>query len=99
VEQLAGRFLASGRDTDSPVDVARSTVARFYQAAAKYLQSEGEADPRSAALKEFCTEHKVNLLGRFSSDELDEYVNRPPPEKDISQRQLTGVKAAIDCLK
>jgi hypothetical protein len=102
VEQLAGRFLSSERDMESSVDVARSTVAGFYRAAARYLQSGGEADSRSTELKEFCNEvrnKKVKLLGRFSSNELDEYINRPPPEKDISKEQLTDVKAAIECLE
>jgi hypothetical protein len=83
------------------VDAARSTVARFYRAVARYLQSEGVSDSRSAELEKFCNElriKKVNFLGRFSSKELDEYIARPPRPEDINKERLTNVKAAIDCL-
>ena len=102
VEQLAQTFLRMKRDTASEIDVARSTMARFYRAVARYLQSEGAADPRSAELEKFCDElraGKVNFLGRVSLKELDDYIDRPPRPEDISQEQLTNVKKAIDCLK
>src|SRR5262249_3687477 len=72
VEHLATTFLSSERDKQSAVDIARSTVARFYRAVARYLQSKDATDPRSGELKTFCEDlksRKVDFLGRFSSKE------------------------------
>lgn len=101
VEHFARTFLDSDRDTESKVDIARTTVANFYLAAARYLQSSDPADPRSTALKTFCKDFKTkngDLMKRFSSKELDEYISRPPRPEDISKDQLIEINIAIDCV-